>query len=641
MSEFEWDPRTPPETDPEIARLQNQINYQFEFEEVVGAVFALLEKRTNYRGCRLAVVGPDLKKRALFDSPSMPKDAARRGYPILAYPLPLTNDELRYTLDVYAFKNLQMKSSEAPLVRECLRLLYQTVNKEYHERDPLTGVYNRQGLKRLFDRKLADAKRDGSPLAVLMLDLDHFKQVNDTYGHPAGDLVLMEFARVLEDAVLGRGLVGRYGGEEFLVVLPGADAEKGRARAEDIRAKTEKLKIAVDEVGGKSVRATCSIGLALFPGHGDDAATLVSLADLALYEAKQGGRNRVAMYPLDAPEVRLKKLSDDVNKGVTAARPELEQRCRVMSLRDAGLVGGLPLAVAVCGSRMFTLDGQTNRVSVYDGKTKQTVAQFGGRGEAIAELEGPVDIIATAAGRVFVVDSPSHAVKIYDGGAFVGFIGGRDAAGVPVPGVLKGSFNWPIAVAADGKGRILVAEHINRRIQRFDADGRFDAVEIPLHAADESPAFQPDPRDVAADAEGNIYVVDSANNVINKFDPRGVFAAAVGGPGPGGDVGRFKGLTAVEVESGGKLAARLAGVGVPVSKDTPGIVVAAEAGDVNRLQFFDVAGVYLGSIDFEKLEPKLGKLVRPGRLAISAGGRVYLVDQENADVLVVTLGGEG
>jgi len=220
MAEFEWDPRTPPDVDPEIGKIQNQINYQFDFEEVVAAVFALLEKRTNLRGLRLAVVGADLKKRPLVASASMTKAAAARGYPIIAYPLPLTNDELRYTLDVCSFANLQLKSSEVPLIRECLRLLFQAVNKEYHERDPLTGVYNRQGLKRRFDRKLADARRDGSPVAVMILDLDHFKNVNDTFGHPAGDLVLTEFARAMEDVVGGRGVVGRWGGEEFLIILP-------------------------------------------------------------------------------------------------------------------------------------------------------------------------------------------------------------------------------------------------------------------------------------------------------------------------------------------------------------------------------------------------------------------------------------
>lgn len=636
MAEVEWDPRAVPDVDAEIGKIQNQINYQFDFEEVVGAVFALLERRTNLRGLCLAVLGADLKKRPLVSSPTLTKAAVARGYPILAYPLPLTNDELRYTLDVYSFKDLQLKSSDAPVIRECLRLLFQAVNKEYHERDPLTGVYNRQGLKRRFQRKLEEAKRDGAPLAVLMMDLDHFKKVNDTYGHPAGDLVLTAFARATEDVVTGKGVVGRYGGEEFLVLLPGADAEGGAAVAEQIRAKTEKLKIVVDEGAGKVIRPTCSVGVAFFPGHGDDPDTLVNFADLALYEAKNAGRNRVVVYPTDAPDVRIKKLGEVVRTG--RVRTPLESCCRLFSLRQGGLVDGLPVAVAVVGAKLFILDGQSHLVRVYDGRAKKFVATFGGRGEDVRELEGPVDVVATA-GAVWVVDAPAHAVKVFGvAGEFLRFLGGRDARGAPVPGFLKGAFNWPVAVTVDGAGRILVAEHINRRVQRFNAAGEFDGLEIPLHSVNEGLAFQPDPRDVAADGVGNIYVLDAANNVINKYSPEGAFVAAFGGPGAAGEPLQFKGLTSLEVDRLGKLAGRLAACGVGLPQDTKEVVVAAEAGDVNRLQFFDTAGVLLGQLDFSKMEGPAGTTVRPGRLAVSAGGRVYLVDQEQPDVVVVTIG---
>ncbi len=481
----------------------------------------------------------------------------------------------------------------------------------------------------------------GRPVAFLMLDLDHFKRFNDTYGHPVGDLVLFEFASLLADAVPPGNLLGRWGGEEFIVILPGHDQDRASALAESIRSKTEKLKIWVDKEAGKSENATCSIGFALFPAHGGDVATLVSFADLALYEAKQSGRNQVKMYPLDDPKVRLRKLDEHVSAKGTAPRPELEAGCRFLSLKDAGVVTGFPLAVAVAGPVLYTLDGQSHRLCVYDGKAKKTVAEFGGRGEAVNELEGPVDLAVGAGGRVLVVDAPSHAVKVFTREGFAGFLGGRDPSGAPVPGVLKGSFNWPSAVAVDGEGKIFVAEHLNRRVQRFDRDGKFDDLEIPLPAADQAPVYQPDPRDVAADGVGKIYVLDAANNVINKFDGRGAFVAALGGPARGDEAAPFRGLTALEVERGGKLAARLTALGVAVPKDTADVVVVAESGDVNRLQFFDAGGAYLGRLDFAKLETKLGRLVRPGRLAVSAGGRVYLVDQENADVIAITLGTEG
>jgi len=394
----------------------------------------------------------------------------------------------------------------------------------------------------------------------------------------------------------------------------------------------------VDAAAGKVVRPTCSVGVAFFPGHGDDAATLISLADLALYDAKQGGRHQVRIYPLDAPEVRIKKLSEAVKQGGRVVWPALEGNCRLLSLREAGLVDGVPLAVAVAGVRLFVLDGQGNVVRVYDGRAKKFVAEFGGRGEDIRQLEGPTDI-AVAGDAVWVVDAPVHAVKIFRGdGAFVGFVGGHDAGGAPVPGFLKGAFSWPVAVAFDGRGRALVTEHINRRVQRFAADGQFDGLELPLYPAAEGPAFQPDPRDAAGDAAGNIYVLDAANNIINKYDEAGAFVVSLGGPGPGGDAGLFKGLTALEVDVSGKVGQRLAAVGVAVPEDAAEVVIAAEAGDINRLQFFDTHGAYLASLDFGKMEGPAGSAVRPGRLAVSAGGRIYLVDQENADVVVVTIG---
>ena len=103
MAEFHFDPRTRRETDPEIPEIQKMINYDFDFDGVVNAVFSLLEKKTTFRGCRLSVVGRDLKKRPLLDSAAMPRKGKSSRSPLLSYPLPLTNDEVRYTLDVYAF----------------------------------------------------------------------------------------------------------------------------------------------------------------------------------------------------------------------------------------------------------------------------------------------------------------------------------------------------------------------------------------------------------------------------------------------------------------------------------------------------------------------------------------------------------
>jgi diguanylate cyclase (GGDEF)-like protein len=633
MADFHFDPRTRRETDPEIPEIQKLINYDFDFDVVVTAVFSLLEKKTPFRGCRLSVLGRDLKKRPLLDSPAMPRKGKSARSPILSYPLPLTNDEIRYTLDVYAFETPSLSRAEYDLLGKSLDLLYQAVNKDYHERDHLTGLYNRHGFMPRMGRELEAASRENTPLAVLMMDLDHFKRVNDTYGHPVGDLVLFEFASAIADAAAGKGIVGRYGGEEFVVVLPG-DADAATALAEEVRAKAENIKIWVDKSAGKFVATSCSVGVSLFPEHGGDAETLIQFADLALYEAKNGGRNRVEVYPLGAPDVRLKKLKETVDAGTLEPLRDLEGKCKIISLRDRNIVSGLPLAVDVAAARLYILDGQAKTVRVYDGKAKKFVAELGAPGEAPDQLEGPVDLAVAPDGRALVGDSPSHVVKIFapDGG-FAGFIGGRDAEGAPMFGYVKGTFNEPVAAALDGEGRILVAERMNRRVQRFTPAGEFDGLEIPLDAAGIAPTYQPDPRDVAADGTGNVYVLDAGNSVVHKFDAAGTYVRPLGGPGPAADAGRFKGVIALAVDREGNLASRLREVGVAVPAGAPGVVVTAEAGDVNRLQFFDVDGTYLGMVDFARLAEKLNRTVRPGRLTVTAPGNVYLVDQENDDVL--------
>jgi diguanylate cyclase (GGDEF)-like protein len=642
MAEFSFDPRTRRETDPEIPEIQKLINYEFDFDAVVNAVFSLLEKKTTFRGCRLSVVGRDLKKRPLVESDAMPRKGKSSRSPLLSYPLLLTNDEVRYTLDVYAFETPSISRAESDLVSKCLDLLYQAVNKDYHERDHLTGLYNRHGFLPRMAREVEAAAVDKKPLAVLMMDLDHFKQVNDTYGHPVGDLVLFEFASAIADAAAGKGTVGRYGGEEFVAVLRGYELGAAAEIAEDIRTRTEKTRIWVDKSAGKYVSATCSVGISVFPEHGGDAETLVQFADLALYEAKNGGRNRVEVYPLDAPDARLKKLKETVDTGTLEPLRDLEGKCKIISLRARNIASGLPLAVGLAGARLFILDGQAKMVRVYDGKAKKFVAELGGPGEAPDELEGPVDIAVSPQGRAFVVDSSSHVVKIFDQAAgFAGFIGGRDAEGAPMFGYVKGTFNEPVAATLDGEGRILVAERMNRRVQRFTAAGDFDGLEIPLDAAGTAPTYEPDPRDVAADATGNVYILDAGNSVVHKFDAAGTYVRSVGGPGPAGDAGRFKGVIALAVDRSGNLASRLRDVGVAVPAGAPGVVVTAEAGDVNRLQFFDVDGTYLGMVDFARLTEKLKQAVRPGRLTVTGQGNIYLVDQDNGDVLQLAFTGDG
>lgn len=160
-------------------------------------------------------------------------------------------------------------------------------------RDPLTGLYNRRYLEESLERELGRCRRRGQPLSVLVLDIDHFKRFNDTHGHDGGDALLAQFGRLVDSMCRTEDIACRFGGEEFVLILPEAGVEIARDRAEGIR-------VAVSEMQVTHMRqslgpVTCSIGVAAFPLHAEVGATLVQIADAALYRAKAEGRDRVVV----------------------------------------------------------------------------------------------------------------------------------------------------------------------------------------------------------------------------------------------------------------------------------------------------------------------------------------------------------
>lgn len=159
-------------------------------------------------------------------------------------------------------------------------------------KDPLTGLFNRRYLEETLEREMHRAKRNNSPLSLVMLDIDHFKQFNDRYGHPAGDLLLKEFGNNLRAHVRGQDIACRYGGEEFILVLPDATAAQAHERAETIRQSL--VSLTVDYQGVRLPAITASFGVAAYPVDGDDWESLQRLADRALYYAKANGRDQVA-----------------------------------------------------------------------------------------------------------------------------------------------------------------------------------------------------------------------------------------------------------------------------------------------------------------------------------------------------------
>jgi diguanylate cyclase (GGDEF)-like protein len=164
-------------------------------------------------------------------------------------------------------------------------------------RDSLTGLYNRRHLDKALDRELTRAKRYGFPISLAMVDLDHFKNVNDTYGHKAGDEVLRALGALLQSTSREEDIPCRYGGEEFLVVLPRMPLVIARQRAEHWREAFSKQKTCY---GDCEIASTMSIGLATYPDHAATAEALIDSADRALYRAKSAGRNRLVVAEGDA-----------------------------------------------------------------------------------------------------------------------------------------------------------------------------------------------------------------------------------------------------------------------------------------------------------------------------------------------------
>jgi diguanylate cyclase (GGDEF)-like protein len=208
-----------------------------------------------------------------------------------------------FSLDLMNMLSSRIRKSDEERLRGYAREKEQVVALETLSRqathDPLTGLFNRRYLDQILYGEIAHARQNSSLVGILMADVDHFKRINDTYGHKAGDLMLQAVGGVMKKCVRSADIVCRYGGEEFVIVMPGASAPTVSKCAEEIRARFEALRVMSDD---REIQATISLGAAIYPLHGSSVDEVFVRADRAMYCAKQRGRNRVVVFSAESDD---------------------------------------------------------------------------------------------------------------------------------------------------------------------------------------------------------------------------------------------------------------------------------------------------------------------------------------------------
>ena len=218
---------------------------------------------------------------------------------VVGTPMPITFDEqpaiLTALYDITERKRNEIELQKANKLLEIHSKEIEDLHAKLNEqvtRDPLTGLFNRRYLEATIGRELARASRGGYPVGIVMIDIDHFKQVNDTQGHKVGDLILQTLGNFLIGRTRAGDIACRYGGDEFLLILPQASKAMTAERAEQWRTDFEALKTVYDE---KILQTTISLGVAVYPRNGITTEAVIHEADQAMYRAKTSGRNRVVL----------------------------------------------------------------------------------------------------------------------------------------------------------------------------------------------------------------------------------------------------------------------------------------------------------------------------------------------------------
>jgi diguanylate cyclase (GGDEF)-like protein/putative nucleotidyltransferase with HDIG domain len=196
--------------------------------------------------------------------------------------------------------------------------------------DELTGLANRRHFFEILEREMLQAKLRGGSIAVMMFDIDHFKNINDAFGHLIGDQILQQFGKILKENIYPLDMAARYGGEEFIVVMPGMPVEIAAQRADKLRLIIDKYRW---EAAGESVSVTCSVGISVFDGtNAADSYEIIRKADDALYTAKYRGRNCTVLYDQINPDEQLQKHQNEDFRELQAKISMLAQQIKAQTL---------------------------------------------------------------------------------------------------------------------------------------------------------------------------------------------------------------------------------------------------------------------------------------------------------------------
>jgi diguanylate cyclase (GGDEF)-like protein len=207
-----------------------------------------------------------------------------------------TREDSRYDSGTESLRDAHQRlaiSAASQIALSLASLQLRETLREQAIRDPLTRLFNRRFLEESFERELQIANRKKQSIAVLLLDLDHFKRFNDTFGHDAGDMVLQSLADLFRNFFRATDICCRYGGEEFAIILPESSSQDAAIRADALRCEVKRLRLQYKKqfVGP----LTLSAGVAAFPEHGSTCVELLKIADQCLYESKTRGRDVVTM----------------------------------------------------------------------------------------------------------------------------------------------------------------------------------------------------------------------------------------------------------------------------------------------------------------------------------------------------------